>query len=231
LLQYMLRGEVDPWMFHQANLRAYDGVHTLLGDLLDRTLAKYSALFVLPVRSLTHIALGQAMQARMDYNAAGVRASIAPAERTITITASGSAVVPVTGLCSESSEVYGAQCVSHIALAPGQTVTYSIDQQRAGGSPTDASPASVREAGVVAIGPNPGRGRISLATPAVPAATAHLSVFDLRGRRVAVLQGPAGSPLVWEGRDETGTRVGSGVYFYRLDVAGIHRQGKVVVMH
>src|SRR5206468_2897952 len=38
LLSYLLKGDIDPLMFHQPNLRAYDGTHTLLGDLLDATL-------------------------------------------------------------------------------------------------------------------------------------------------------------------------------------------------
>ena len=42
LAQYLLRGENDPWMFHQPNLRLYDGGRSLLGDLLDRTFSKYS---------------------------------------------------------------------------------------------------------------------------------------------------------------------------------------------
>lgn len=126
LLQYMLRGEVDPWMFHQANLGAYDLVHTLLGDLLDRTLQKYGRLFNLPVSSPTQVVLGSLMQDRMDYNAADVRASFVPDQRTITLTASRSVKVPVTGLCGESSESYGGQCISHIPLAAGQSVTLNV---------------------------------------------------------------------------------------------------------
>src|SRR5262249_46400671 len=72
LLQYMLRGEIDPWMFHQTNLRAYDGLHMLLGDLLDQALAKYTRILVLPVRSLTHSALGEWTAQRMAYDAAAV---------------------------------------------------------------------------------------------------------------------------------------------------------------
>ena len=37
LLQDLLNGNNDPWMFHQANTRDYDGAgHSLLSDLLDR---------------------------------------------------------------------------------------------------------------------------------------------------------------------------------------------------
>lgn len=50
-----------------------------------------------------------------------------------------------------------------------------------------------------------------------------LAVFDLTGRRVALLEsGPktAGQHFVrWDGRNSAGTRVPSGVYFYRLEAA------------
>ncbi|MEO7020042.1 MAG: hypothetical protein ABI234_07835, partial [Ktedonobacteraceae bacterium] len=49
LLGYMLKGELDPWMFHQPNMRAYDGVHTLLSDLLGLTLQKYQQYYNLPI--------------------------------------------------------------------------------------------------------------------------------------------------------------------------------------
>jgi hypothetical protein len=126
MLQYMLRGEIDPWMFHQANLRAYDGVHTLLGDLLDRLISKYRRLLVLPVSSPRQVAIGERMQDRMQYNGAGVRASFVPDQRTITITAAGPVTVPITGLCTDNSEVYGGQCISRVSVGAGESVTYSL---------------------------------------------------------------------------------------------------------
>src|SRR5262249_10766915 len=78
LLQYMLRGEIDPWMFHQTNLRAYDGTHTLLGDLLDQTLGKYERILTLPVVGLGHAELGEWTAKRMRYDAAGLSATILP---------------------------------------------------------------------------------------------------------------------------------------------------------
>ena len=35
LAQYLLKGENDPWMFHQPDLRVYGSGRSLLGDLLD----------------------------------------------------------------------------------------------------------------------------------------------------------------------------------------------------
>jgi hypothetical protein len=127
LLQYMLRGEADPWMFHQSNLRAYDLVHTLLGDLLDRTLDKYRRIFVLPVESPIQVTLGAFMADRMRFNNAGVRARMITGSNTITITATDPAVVPVTGLCTQSSEVYGGQCVTHVSITPGNPATFNFE--------------------------------------------------------------------------------------------------------
>jgi hypothetical protein len=126
LLQYMLRGEIDPWMFHQANLRAYDGVHTLLGDLLDRLITKFTRICVLPIRSPNQVDLGKSMGNRMQYLAAGVRATVAPEAGTITLSATRPATVPVTGLCGGTSEVYGGQCIRQVLIGGGTSVTFSV---------------------------------------------------------------------------------------------------------
>lgn len=125
LLRYLLRGEIDPWMFHQSNLRAYDGAHTLLGDLLDRVLERYRELVDLPVLSPTMDDVGRRVQARMRFNASGVTASIVHGY-TITLTAARRAVVPVTGLSSDSAERYGTETISYIELGAGQTITLPL---------------------------------------------------------------------------------------------------------
>src|SRR4051812_21785369 len=52
--RYLLNGNNDPWMFHQANARDYDGAgHSLLTDLMDATLQKYGAVATFPVVSPT----------------------------------------------------------------------------------------------------------------------------------------------------------------------------------
>jgi len=228
LLQYLLRGEVDPWMFHQANLRAYDGVHSLLGDLLDRTLEKYSGLFVLPVRSLTLVGLGEWTEKRMRYNAAGVRASFVPSDGTMTITASEAAVVPVTGLCADSSEVYGGQCISHVSLAPGQTVVLRI------GNTPSPSPLAVAHVAPVAaskraairdLSPNPFTKSTTIALAMPRRAQSHLAVYDVQGRVVRTLVNgvlEAGiHPITWDGRTDAGDRVAGGVYFAKLESDGL----------
>jgi hypothetical protein len=59
---------------------------------------------------------------------------------------------------------------------------------------------------------------------------ASLTLFDITGRRVAMIRGRGGDELVWEGIDDRGVAVKAGVYLYRL-VAGAHRRaGRWVVL-
>lgn len=128
LLQYVLRGEIYPWMFHQANIRFYDGSHSLLTDLLDATLNKYRLMFRSPLLSLRQDAIGQKVEERMAYNAAGVTAVFNKNSNTMSITATNQAIVPVTGVRTGSSVAqYDGQYTSYITVPAGQTVTISMN--------------------------------------------------------------------------------------------------------
>ena len=116
LLGYLLRWDLDPWMFHQANLRSYDGSHSLLGDLLDATFAKYRSVYNLPVRNLGQHDAGVLMARRMAYDGSGVTGVLTPCV-SLTLTAPRPAVVPVTGVAADSTEVYGGQSISYVQLA------------------------------------------------------------------------------------------------------------------
>ncbi len=78
-------------------------------------------------------------------------------------------------------------------------------------------------------GPNPTRGRFALNSPQVRGASATLTLFDVSGRRVAVVRGPSGASLVWDGRDQSGSLALPGIYLYRLEAGRYRREGKVVV--
>jgi len=236
LLQYMLRGEIDPWMFHQSNLRAYDNTHTLLGDLIDRALDKYGRLFVLPIRSLAHAAIGDWMQRRMQYNGAGISASISPTLGTITISAARAAVVPVTGLCMSGSESYGGQCISHITLAAGQTVTYQAGP--APPPPTDpplaVDPIDIRHSAISAR-PNPFTPATSLTFSTTRPGRVTARIYDLSGRLVrtlvdGMLEGGQHT-LRWNAAAEGGQRVASGIYFVRLTSPDGSDMKRLVVMN
>ncbi len=61
-----------------------------------------------------------------------------------------------------------------------------------------------------------------------------LVVFDVEGRRVRTLVNefvPAGvHGAVWDGRDDAGNRVASGVYLYRLRAGGVVETRKMVLV-
>ena len=121
-LTYLLKGDMNLWMFHQTNLDAYDGTHTLLTDLLDATIVKYNRITNRPILSPPMEAIGAAMQARAAYNASGVRATW-NADGSVTIRVARKAVVPITGLDTANAEVYGDERISRVAVKPHAPVT------------------------------------------------------------------------------------------------------------
>jgi peptidoglycan/xylan/chitin deacetylase (PgdA/CDA1 family) len=121
LLAYLLRGNLDPWMFHQSNLTAYDGVHTLLTDLLDRTLAKFSSYVTLPLVSPTLEALGARMADRTTLRTSGISATIQPGVGLV-LSSPVDVTVPITGLHLAGAEQYGGQWISWVTLRAHETV-------------------------------------------------------------------------------------------------------------
>ena len=60
---------------------------------------------------------------------------------------------------------------------------------------------------------------------------ARVSVFSIAGARLQVLEERDGDGGVqWDGRNETGELVGSGLYYYRLVHAGVARTGSFAVI-
>ena len=115
LLTYMLRGEIYPTMWHQSNFVRYSGNRTLFTDVAGAALAKYSKISALPVISLQQSEIGKALEERMTYLSAGVKATLTPGSG-ITLTSASSATVPVTGVCQAACESYGGQNQSRVAV-------------------------------------------------------------------------------------------------------------------
>ena len=125
LFRLMLNGSNDPWMFHQANTRNYDGAgHSLLSDLLDSTFSKYAAVMTFPIVSPIMDDLAGRVRNRMTLNASGVVATIGAGGLTVTV--AHAATIPVTGLCTPGAESYGGQTISYLALTDGQTASYTL---------------------------------------------------------------------------------------------------------
>ena len=125
LLPYLLHGENDPWMFHQPNLVAYDGTHTLLTDLLDLTLDKYTGYFTLPIMSPSMDALGKIVEGRTRLQNAHITATLQPGV-SITLTADADVTVPITGLALNGAEVYGGQPIASVGLKAGTTTVLTV---------------------------------------------------------------------------------------------------------
>jgi MYXO-CTERM domain-containing protein len=126
LLRYLLEGNNDPWMFHQANTRNYDGAgHSLFSDLLDAAFTKYQAAATFPIVSVTMDELAARVESRMTFEASGVAATVQPGG-SLTVSVANAATVPVTGLCTPGAESYGGQTISYLSLAAGQSVTLSL---------------------------------------------------------------------------------------------------------
>jgi hypothetical protein len=125
LLSYLLSWDMDPWMFHQANLGPYDGQHSLFTDLLDATLDKYVNLYNLPILGLTQQQVGVRMKQRMAYDASGVQATIVPCQ-SMTLTVQNAASIPITGVTAGTTESYGGQPISSVQVNPGTPVTIPL---------------------------------------------------------------------------------------------------------
>lgn len=98
------------------------------------------------------------------------------------------------------------------------------------GRATSMAATEAGEASVLIEGSRPAQGVLSATAPFVPDAMARLSIFDLAGRRVAGVSGRTGQPLVWDGRNEAGAPVPTGVYLWRLEAGRHLQQGKAVVV-
>jgi hypothetical protein len=129
LLRYLLQGDLDPLMFHTPNVRAYDGTHSVLSDLLDRTFSRYEALVKVPIQNKSFRQVGQAEQARGAFNASGVKATVTSCTA-MTLTVANAATIPVSGIsytaANSTVETYNGQPISSITLTAGQSVSIPL---------------------------------------------------------------------------------------------------------
>jgi hypothetical protein len=126
LLFYMLRGDIDPQMYHQANLRAYDGSHSLLSDLHDRALGKLRQYSTLPVESPDLVRVGTKMANTMARNASGLSAQLQPGVA-ITLASPVAVTVVVSGVCQTlGSDVYAGKCITTLNVPAGGTVRLGL---------------------------------------------------------------------------------------------------------
>ena len=120
---------------------------------------------------------------------------------------------------------------------PGVGSTFFVTTQVPDGGATDA-PVVAAGRSTLELGriqPSPFRSSASVGFSLPRAGHAKLSVVDVTGRTVRVLldgEAPAGSrEAMWDGRDDTGRQVSSGIYLVRLESADGVRTAKVARIH
>jgi hypothetical protein len=100
--------------------------------------------------------------------------------------------------------------------------------------PTATSPVRVLRHGLTDLSPNPFNPRVRIAFSLDRPGPVELTVFDLRGRRVRTLlreSKQAGEDaVVWDGTDDSGASVASGVYTIQFRSTGRTDHGKVTLV-
>jgi hypothetical protein len=134
-LFYMLQGDIDPLMFHQANMRRYSSngqLRSIYADWIDGVLNKYLALTNAPVLTLRETELGTAMKARGAFNSCGITATVVEAltAATLELRTVGACTVPITGLSAAafgSVENYAGEPTTSVNMTAGAVRTIPIN--------------------------------------------------------------------------------------------------------
>ncbi len=151
----------------------------------------------------------------------------------------GTLTVPVTGAWQNWTTVStpvelaaGTQTLRVAIESAGFNLNYLAFSGDAGG----VAGGGVREGYTLSAGmPNPFTSSTVIRYTLPGAGAVHLDVYDVSGRLIrSLVRGewmPAGAGrATWDGRDGSGRRVRSGVYFYRLDAGGISETKRVTVV-
>jgi hypothetical protein len=113
-------------MYHQGNMRAYDGAHSLLSDLHEQALTKLRRYSNLPLESPDMVRVGTKMGDVMARDASGLSARLQPGVG-ITLTSPTALRVVVSGVCvTLGSEVYGGKCITTVSVPAGGTVSLAL---------------------------------------------------------------------------------------------------------
>jgi len=123
--------------------------------------------------------------------------------------------------------------IGQMTVAPYSRRSFAIHLDRplvTGVAPSPVSAPALQ----LSASPNPARSGTSFTLALPSAGRAEFSLYDATGRRIRTLIASdlsAGTHSVkWDGRDDSGARVGAGVYFTRLQVGASSTGGKLVVI-
>jgi hypothetical protein len=124
-------------------------------------------------------------------------------------------------------------------IVPGQpqgTPGFMADNIIVNPAPVNDVPAGwLTTAGPLSIAPNPSDGAVGVTFDLASPSTVHIAVYDVTGRLVRdLLSEPmlAGRHSVdWDGLDDHGVAIRSGLYLVRIDRPGVHQVGRAVILH
>jgi len=126
-----------------------------------------------------------------------------------------------------------------LTVTPGETYTYRVACLMPGGGeevfgPAVATAPLLRPFALLPAAPNPTRGTSTLRFDLPHAGTAVLKIYDVSGRLVrSLVDGPlpAGRhEQVWDGRNNAGNTVASGIYLLKLDWNGRHARRRLALL-
>jgi outer membrane protein assembly factor BamB len=170
-------------------------------------------------------------QAAVSYELADASSGRVLAHRGVGTLAAGSHTISIA-----APDIQAAAAANDVVLRVSAASSYA-------NGPVATAQASFRSGGGVAparamlLGnaPNPVSPTTWISFLLPNGATDHvaLRVFDARGRLVRTFDhafSPGLNEVLWDGTDNRGSRVGAGVYFYRLDVSEQRFNGKMVVV-
>lgn len=127
----------------------------------------------------------------------------------------------------------GSTTIGYEYDASGNITRIQVDQ----GTAVDPSIGASGPPAVFALGearPNPSPGRTTVAFQMPRESDLRIEMFDITGRRVRTLvrdRRPSGfHAALWDGRDDGGGEVASGVYFLRMQAGSFDQTRRLVVI-
>jgi len=128
-------------------------------------------------------------------------------------------------------EGYGFAVVPQYTIAEGWML--EMNGNPAGEGEIEAGAETIAQ-GLGTPAPNPFNPSVELSFGIEQPASVEISIFDVRGRRVAqLLDGPldrGNHSVTWFGTDDRGRRLGSGVYFARLKTGNSQQVRKLMLV-
>jgi hypothetical protein len=142
-------------------------------------------------------------------------------------------LAPVGGFTIESVSSFGEDAWGELYICDLGGEVFKVVP--ASSTSTEEGTASVLVPTLEIIGPMPFRDGLRLQFGLPQRSGAQLEVFDARGRRVRHLvdgiYDRGRHPVNWDGRDDAGVDLGSGLYFVRFRAGDIARTVRVVKVH